>query len=116
MKEINFNNLPESVSQLHSKLDKIEKLLLNNSNNQPEPESLLTVSQAAKFLNLSVPTIYGYVQRKEIPVCKRQGTKRLYFSKKQLTDWILEGKKQTISEIENEAHTYLKKKGGNHAK
>ena len=115
MTEINFNNLPESVSQLHSKLDKIEKLLLNNSI-QPETESLLTVSQAAEFLNLSVPTVYGYVQRQEIPVCKRKGTKRLYFSKKQLTEWILEGKKQTISEIENEAHTYLKKKGGNHVK
>ncbi|NOQ24780.1 MAG: helix-turn-helix domain-containing protein [Bacteroidales bacterium] len=115
MPEINFNNLQESVSQLLSKLDKIEKLLLNNSN-QSETENLLTVSQAIKFLNLSVSTIYGYVPRKEIPVCKRKETKRLYFSKKQLTEWILEGKKQTISEIKNEAHLYLKKKRGNHAK
>ena len=40
----------------------------------------------------------------------------LTLSKQQLTNWILEGKKQTISEIENETHKYLKKKGGNHVK
>ena len=114
MKSITFEQLPGLVSELNIKLDKIEKLLLNNSI-QPETESLLTTSQAAEFLNLSVASVYGYVQRKEIPVCKRQGTKRLYFSKKQLTEWILEGRKKTISEIENEAHLYLKKKGGCHA-
>ena len=36
-----------------------------------QPEQLLTVQQAAELLNLSVPTLYGYTQRAEIPVCKR---------------------------------------------
>lgn len=59
---------------------------------QPEPEQLLTVQQAAELLNLSVPTLYGYTQRAEIPVCKRG--KRLYFSKQSLFEWIKDGRKK----------------------
>jgi len=78
---------------------------------QPEPEQLLTVQQAAELLNLSVPTLYGYTQRAEIPVCKRG--KRLYFSKQSLFEWIKDGRKKTLAETASEAETYLKKKGGN---
>jgi len=62
-------------------------------------------------LNLSVPTLYGYTQRAEIPVCKRG--KRLYFSKQSLFEWIKDGRKKTLAETASEAETYLKKKGGN---
>jgi excisionase family DNA binding protein len=78
---------------------------------QPEPEQLLTVQQAAELLNLSVPTLYGYTQRAEIPVCKRG--KRLYFSKQSLFEWIKDGRKKTLAETASEAENYLKKKGGN---
>lgn len=78
---------------------------------QTEPEQLLTVQQAAELLNLSVPTLYGYTQRAEIPVCKRG--KRLYFSKQSLFEWIKDGRKKTLAETASEAETYLKKKGGN---
>lgn len=80
---------------------------------QPEPEQLLTVQQAAELLNLSVPTLYGYTQRAEIPVCKRG--KRLYFSKQSLFEWIKDGRKKTLAETAAEAENYLKKKGGCHA-
>ena len=76
-----------------------------------QPEQLLTVQQAAELLNLSVPTLYGYTQRAEIPDCKRG--KRLYFSKQSLFEWIKDGRKKTLAETASEAETYLKKKGGN---
>lgn len=77
-----------------------------------ETDQLLSVQEAAAFLNLSVPTIYGYVQRQEVPVSKRG--KRLYFSRNELTDWVKEGRRKTLSEIEEEADNYLKarRKGG----
>lgn len=115
MKEITFEQLPNAVCQLHEKLDSIERLLLIKSNElQPESEQLLTIQQAAEFLNKKVPTIYGLVQRAEIPVCK-QGN-RLYFSKQELTDWIKAGRKKTLAETDREADTYLNKKGLNYAK
>ncbi|MCX6285553.1 MAG: helix-turn-helix domain-containing protein [Bacteroidetes bacterium] len=104
--EITFEQLPKAVTQLHDKLDNIERLLLSKSNDpQPEPDQLLTIKQAAEILALTVPTVYGLVHRAEIPVCKRG--KRLYFPKKELMEWILAGRKKTLSEIEIEANTYL---------
>lgn len=103
---ITYNELPEAVSELKDKIDNIERLLVGkNQESQSESDTLLTVEQCANFLNLSVPTIYGYVQRAEIPVCKR--TKRLYFSKQQLIDWIKESRRKTVSETEAEADQFL---------
>jgi len=76
----------------------------------PESEQLLTIQQAGEILNLSVPTLYGYVHRAEIPVCKRG--KRLYFSKQELLEWIKQGRKKTFAETTVEAEYYLKNKGG----
>ncbi len=43
----------------------------------PETDQLLTIQQAAEFLKLSVPTLYGLVSKSQLPVSKRG--KRLYF-------------------------------------
>lgn len=75
--------------------------------NETELDQLLTIQQAGEFLKLTVPNLYGYVHRSEIPVCKRG--KRLYFSKKDLSNWIKEGRKKTNSEISAEADLYLLK-------
>jgi len=75
---------------------------------EPEEDQLLNVQQAAELLNLSVPTLYGYSQRAEIPVCKRG--KRLYFSKRSLFEWINQGRKRTLAETTVEADLYLTKK------
>lgn len=111
-----FDQLPEAISQLHHKLENIERFLISQRK-QPTPaiDELLTVQQAATFLNLAVPTIYSMVQRKELPVFKRAG--RLYFSKTELVDYVKAGRKKTTTEIESEAAAYLgsKKKGANHA-
>jgi len=104
--ELTIEKLPGAVSELFNKLSNIERLLTEMGNeNQSERDQILTVQEAADFLNLSTPTIYGYVQRAEIPVCKR--TKRLYFSKQQLIDWIKEGQRKTVSEIETETDQFL---------
>lgn len=63
---------------------------------QPYDE-LLTVKQTAKFLNLAVPTIYGMVNRNELPFMKK--SKRLYFSKQELMEYIKEGRQKTVGEI-----------------
>ena len=67
--------------------------------------------QASEFIKLSVPTLYGYVSRNEIPFSKRPNSKRLWFSKQELTEWLKQGRRKTIAEINAEAHTYLKRKG-----
>ena len=115
MENLTFENLPTQVSQLSKKLENIERLLLEKSDQQPTepPEQLLTVQEAAQFLSLTVPTMYSKVSKGELPVMKR--SKRLYFSRAELLDYIKKGRKKSYTEIEQEAETYLsnKKKGLN---
>lgn len=106
MENLTFNELPQAVTQLFDKLESIEKLLLQKqASPQIEEDEIWTIQQAGEFLNLSVPTLYGYVHRSEIPVSK--GPKRLYFSKKDLTEWIKQGKQRTKAEITIDAQNYL---------
>ncbi len=108
MEKLTFEELPQAVTQLHEKLVTIERLLLSISNDpQPEADKLLTITETAEIIHLSVPTVYGLVQRSEIPVCKRG--KRLYFSKLEVTNWIMAGRKKTTDEISAEAVAYFLK-------
>ena len=107
-----FENLPNAVSKLSSEVSELKRLFLEKSDGSNVfSEELLTIQQASEYLNLSVPTLYGYVQRAAIPVCKRG--KRLYFSKQELFDWIKLGRKKTFLETSSDADAYFsKKKGG----
>jgi len=87
-------SIPEIRQLFRQELETYFAAQKQGNTNQPEPEQLLTVQQAAELLNLSVPTLYGYTQRAEIPVCKRG--KRLYFSKQSLFEWIKDGRKKTL--------------------
>jgi len=82
-----------------------------------EPQDkFLTVVETAKFLNLTVPTIYSKVSKNELPVMK-QG-KRLYFSQADLMEYVKRGRKLSNFEIETQAKNYLSnnKKGLNYEK
>jgi excisionase family DNA binding protein len=88
-------------------------------NEQPtidQPEQLLNIQEAADFLSLTVPTMYSKVSKGELPVMKR--SKRLYFSRTELLDYLKYGRKKSNAEIEQEAKTYLlnNKKGLNNGK
>ena len=106
MTEITFEKLPQAVALVYDKLEKIERLLETQSNvTQIDGDKLLTIREAAEFIHLSVPTIYGLVQRQEIPVCKKG--KRLYFTRQELTQWIKTGRKKTVADITAETGSYL---------
>lgn len=85
---------------------------LKHNKQEKEPtntDELLTVEDAAKFLSLSVPTIYGLIHKGELPVMKR--SKRCYFSRHELLDYLKQGRKKTLaetaSEISKETDAYL---------
>jgi len=82
-----------------------------NTEPQNEQETLLTIQQAAEFLNLSVPTIYSKVSKSELPFMKR--SKRLYFSRAELLDYLKTGRKKSSAEIEQEADLYLSNNSSN---
>jgi excisionase family DNA binding protein len=112
-RHLTFETLPKAVSQIWDKLDNIERLLTEKDSSKSinESENLLTVQEAANFLNLAKPTIYSKVHKRELPFMKRG--KRLYFSQSELLEYIKEGRRQTATEIKLEVYTYLKKGGKN---
>lgn len=107
---------------IEARLSSIENLILDLKHKptkvEPtdQPEQLLTIQEAAEFLSLTVPTMYSKVSKGELPVMKR--SKRLYFSRTELLEYLKDGRKKSNTEIEQEANAYLlnNKKGLNNGK
>lgn len=101
-------------------IDCVNSCLRNNKQESKaptnQPEQLLTIEEAAEFLSLTVPTMYSKVSKGELPVMKR--SKRLYFSRTELLEYLKDGRKKSNAEIEQEAKVYLlnNKKGLNNGK
>jgi predicted DNA-binding transcriptional regulator AlpA len=101
---------------IEARLNNIETLLLDlkhtpkEQGEQPETDELLTVQDTAKFLSLSVATVYGLIHKCELPVMKR--SKRCYFSKVELINYLKQGRKKTQAETASEAEQYCKTKKG----
>jgi len=104
---ITFDELPKTVSEIQEKVNSIERLLAKNNNEPKTDNDLLTVGECAKYLQLAKPTIYNLISRGELPVMKR--SKRCYFSKAELYNYLRAGRKKTVSEIEDEADDQLSK-------
>lgn len=115
---LTFDQLPKAVTMLTKEVSELKRLLIEKQEQTPteQPEQLLTIQEAAQFLNLTVPTIYSKVSKGELPVMKR--SKRLYFSSTELMEYIKEGRKKSNAEIEQETKAYLSnnKKGLNNGK
>jgi len=105
--ELTFEQLPKAVATILESLERIENLLKQKNDLTVDSDKLLTVKEAAQFLNLAVPTIYGLTHNLEIPVSKKG--KRLYFLKSELTDWIKSGRRKTMAEIKIDADSYILK-------
>lgn len=107
MNDLTFEQLPNAVGEIKAKLETIEQLLkqIYNWEATASLNEYVTIKQATEILTLSVPSIYAMVHRRVIPYYK-QG-KRLYFSRKELNEWIYAWRKQTIEEIQQEARNSL---------
>ncbi len=106
---------PELETLIENSIRKILNSQLSTP--QPKADELLTVQDTAKFLTLSVPTVYGLISKGAIPCMKR--SKRVYFSKAELINYLQQGKKKTASNFDAEADAFLstckKRKGVSHA-
>jgi excisionase family DNA binding protein len=58
----------------------------NPSKSGTVDHNLMTIAEAASFLNVSIPTLYAKTSQKRIPFHKKG--KRLYFSKNDLIAWV----------------------------
>jgi excisionase family DNA binding protein len=106
--QLTFEQLPEAISKLFEKVENIEKLLQEKSQTPPVTDELYTVGQAADFLSLSKSTIYTMIHKKELPVLKR--SKRCYFFRSALIEYLKYGEKKSLKQIETEIEKFNRKK------
>ena len=89
MENYTFDTLPEAVASISKKLD-----ILLEQQSQPEPEvdPLLTLSQLVEYLpeKPAKQTVYGWVNDRKIPFEKHG--KRLYFRRSMIDHWLNNGR------------------------
>ena len=75
---------------------------------QVETDQIAGIDLACEVTGLAKPTIYGLVAQSKIPHMKRG--KLLYFSRQELTEWIKQGRRKTVADIQSEAAAYVSNK------
>ncbi len=98
---------------IEARLSIIENLLLDLKHGKPqtkEHEKFIDIDEVARYLRKSRFTIYGLVHKGKIPYHKFG--RKLYFKISEIEALIEANKCKSIDEFTDEAHTYLKKKGG----
>ncbi len=68
----------------------------------------MTVSEAARYLDLKPATVYGLVHKRQIPNLKRGG--RLYFLQTDLDTWLAQGRRLTDEELSEVARAVVSKR------
>jgi excisionase family DNA binding protein len=89
----------KEYKELTSQIDMLKKLILAGS------KEVLSIEECATFTSLSVNHIYRLTSQRAIPFYKPMGGK-IYFKKKEIENWLLQGRQATDSEIKSQAKTY----------
>ena len=103
--EKNWKSVDELLIQIENRQRNIESLLLSQ-------KTVLNFDEVADYTSLSKSHLYKLTSTGGIPCYKPQG-KHIYFSRKEIDNWLLNNKKSTFEELDGLASTYTTlKKGG----
>jgi len=100
MKEINYNNLPQSIQYLLDRIEYVVRILekLNFSEEKPE---MMTIEECSDLISLSKHSIYSLCSKRKLPHIKKG--RRLYFEREKILEYLLSGRRQTKTEISKNA-------------
>lgn len=106
VEKISYDNLPQAVQQLHTKLAGIEQLLKTMGSKKSDAY-WLNIQELCDYLpdKPAKTTIYNWVQAGKIPYHK--GSKRLRFSKQEIDQWLSGTRCKTVAQIGDEARGYV---------
>ena len=104
MSKVNFENLPIQVNEIHEKIDRIENLIQSAISSSGDPDQVLNIDKAAKFLNLTQSALRAKISRRDIPYYK--SGKRIFFLRTTLLEWIKSKTVLTRTEIEEFANNH----------
>lgn len=87
---LSFDNLPQSVAELHEKIDRLTGMfeqIISSTAVASLPE-IMTVEDVSAMLCKSVSTIYAMTSEHRIPY-RKQGNK-LYFLRSEIQSWLMD--------------------------
>ena len=109
-----FEELTQHLARVEEKVDKLFsqlKIKGSGQSEQSEKDELLNTLQASKLLGISIATTYGKIHRQTIPFHKPPGSKRVYFYKNELLEFVRSGVIVPPGEKVEERKPSTKKKG-----
>ena len=89
----------ENLQSIDDRLRNIETLLLSQ-------KTVLNFDEVAAFTGLSKSYLYKLTCSGGIPCYKPQG-KHIYFNKPEIEQWLLQNRKATSVELDNQAATFV---------
>jgi excisionase family DNA binding protein len=93
------------------KLQSIDERLSNIENLLLAQKTVLNFVEVAAYTGLSKSYLYKLTSAGGIPCYKPQG-KHIYFDKQEIDQWLLQNRKSTNQELENQASTRVTLKKG----
>lgn len=112
--DISFNDMPQALAYLISKVDKLESLLSNQKSANVEPsDRWFNLQELCEYLpdRPARQTVYGWIGQHAVPYHKKG--KKLQFLKSEIDAWLKSDKRKTAAELHAEAIQFVNgKKGG----
>ena len=107
--KISFDNLPQAVAHLVNELETIKSLVEKTQRPQvKEPRIPIGIDEACKLIGKAKPTVYTLVRKRILPSYKNG--KKLYFFRNELLEWIENGRRKTLEEINKDSQSYFEQK------
>jgi len=89
----------ENLQSIDDRLRNIETLLLSQ-------KTVLNFEEVAAYTGLSKSYLYKLTSSGGIPCFKPQG-KHIYFNKQEIDKWLMQNRKATNLELDNQAATFV---------
>ena len=93
------------IQEIIARLDRIESLSALAAKN------VLNIDDVVMLTGMTKGTIYQLTHQKKLPYYKPTG-RSLYFNRKEVEDWMMRNRYDTIEESDSKASSYILKKGG----
>jgi excisionase family DNA binding protein len=115
-----MESIPNVFQILDARLNLIEQLLIEIKHKRIEPESApparrsMNIDEVCTYTGLCKQSVYKKTSLNEIPHSRRG--RRLFFDREIIDLWLLENRRVTTSEAENQAEQYLRTNAARRAK
>lgn len=111
-KQITYDTVPQALSYLIGKVEKLESLLETSAPTSPVEKQpvWMTMAEFRAFHpeHPAPTTVYGWVRNGLIPHYKKG--KKLFFKRSEIEAWLDDGRQKTDSELEAEATDYINRR------